>query len=160
MSTDLFIGTSDLYDQHGETLESCDLPLRQYGGHTQFRGPITTFRAHEDNLGLKDIVAQQGHGGVIVVDTNGSTRVAMLGDRMAATAQANGWAGIIINGAVRDVAALRELPIGIKALGSNPRRSRKDGLGERDVILTFGGATFTPGAVLVSDEDGVVVLSA
>jgi regulator of ribonuclease activity A len=150
--------TSDLYDQHGELLQSCDLPLRQFGAVRAFAGTIVTFRGHEENLGLKDIVAEPGEGRVIVVDTDGSTRVAMLGDNMAGQAAANGWAGFVVNGAVRDVAALRELPIGVKALGSNPRRSRKDGSGARDVTVAFGGAVFAPGCVLVSDDDGVVVL--
>jgi regulator of ribonuclease activity A len=65
---------------------------------------------------------------------------------------------VVINGAVRDVAALRELPIGIKALGSNPRKSGKTGAGERDVVVEFGGCRFTPGAEVISDDDGVVVL--
>lgn len=152
--------TSDLYDEHLETLEVCDLPFRQYGAVRAFSGEIVTFRAHEENLGLKAIVAEPGHGRVIVVETNGSTRVAMLGDNMAAQAAANGWAGIVINGAIRDVADLGQVAIGIKALGATPRRSRKEGGGARDVSVSFGGAIFTPGAVLVSDDDGVVVLPA
>lgn len=152
------LGTSDLYDLHREQLESCDLPLRQLGGVTRFAGEIVTFRSFEDNLLLKEIVAEPGRGRVLVVDTDGSTRVAMLGDNMAARAVGNGWAGIVVHGAVRDVAALRTLPIGIKALGANPRRSRKEGVGQRDAVVAFGGAVFTPGATLVSDDDGVVVL--
>ncbi|GGU21989.1 ribonuclease E activity regulator RraA [Nocardioides albus] len=150
------LGTSDLYDIHQESLESCDLQLRQLGGVRHFEGPIVTFRAFEDNLELKKIVAEPGEGQVIVVDTDGSMRVAMLGDNMAALAARNGWAGIVVNGAVRDTAALADLPIGVKALGSNPRRSRKEGVGHRDVVVTFGGAAFTPGAYLVSDDDGIV----
>src|SRR3954471_19728523 len=152
--------TSDLYDEHGEALESCDLRLQQFGGVRVFSGAIVTFRSHEENQGLKDLVAEPGGGRVIVVATGGSTRVAMLGDNMAGKAAANGWAGFVVNGAVRDVAALAELPIGVKALGSNPRRSRKDGSGSRDVTVAFGGAVFTPGCVLVSDDDGVVGLPA
>jgi regulator of ribonuclease activity A len=151
-------GTSDLYDLHGETLQSCDLQLRQLGGISSFAGPIVTFRSHEDNLLLKRIIDEPGVGRVLVVDTGGSLRVAMLGDSMAARAARNGWSGIVVNGAVRDIPALAGLPLGIKALGANPRRSRKDGRGERDVVVTFGGAAFTPGRVLVSDDDGIVVL--
>ena len=152
--------TSDLYDEHGEDLESCDLQLRQYGGVTAFSGEIVTFRSYEENQVLKEIVAEPGHGRVIVVDAGGTTRGALLGDNMAGLAADNGWAGIVVNGAVRDVDALAELPIGIKALGSNPRRSRKDGSGTRDVPVSFGNAVFLPGSVLVSDSDGIVVLPA
>jgi regulator of ribonuclease activity A len=152
--------TSDLYDEHGELLQSCDLPLLNYGGVRQFAGPIVTFRSYADNLILKDLIAEPGEGRVIVVDAEGVTRCAMLGDNMADTARSNGWAGLVINGAVRDVEALRQIPIGIKALASNPRRSWKAGTGERDVAISFGGAQFTPGAMLVSDSDGVVVAPA
>ncbi|GAA1085098.1 MULTISPECIES: ribonuclease E activity regulator RraA [Streptomyces violaceusniger group] len=152
--------TSDLYDTYGDQLQSCDVQMRQFGGTTHFSGEIATFRSEEDNLILKSILAEPGHGRVIVIDTRGSLRVAMLGDNMAAAAARNGWAGIIVNGSIRDVAALRTLPIGIKALGSNPRRSRKEGTGERDIPLTFGGVTFVPGQRLVSDEDGIVILPA
>lgn len=151
-------GTSDLYDLHGEALQSCDLQLRQLGGIRHFSGPIVTFRSHEDNLLLKRIVDEPGVGRVLVVDTGGSLHVAMLGDSMAARAARNGWSGIVVNGAVRDVRALAGLPLGVKALGVNPRRSRKDGTGERDVVVAFGDAAFTPGRVLVSDDDGIVVL--
>ncbi|WP_019144799.1 ribonuclease E activity regulator RraA [Aeromicrobium massiliense] len=150
-------GTSDLYDQHGEALQSCDLPLRDVGGVRHFAGEVVTFRSREDNLLVKRIVAESGRGRVLVIDTEGVTRCAMLGDNMAAAALENGWAGIVVNGAVRDLEALAALPIGIKALGSNPRRSRKDGTGERDVPVAFGGALFRPGDHLVSDADGLVV---
>ncbi|BBX34804.1 ribonuclease activity A regulator [Mycolicibacterium mageritense DSM 44476 = CIP 104973] len=154
------MSTSDLYDEHGEALESCDLPLLNYGGVREFSGEIVTFRSREDNLILKDLIAEPGEGRVIVVDTEGVTRCAMLGDNMALTAHRNGWAGLVVNGAVRDVEALAAIPIGIKALGSNPRRSYKAGAGERNVPVTFGGALFTPGEILVSDADGIVVGSA
>jgi len=152
--------TSDLCDLHPDAVESCELQLAQLGGVRHFEGRIVTFRSFEDNLVLKEIVAEPGHGRVLVVDTAGSLRVAMLGDNMAAQAAGNGWSGIIVNGAVRDVVALARLPIGVKAFGSNPRRSRKEGAGARDIPVHFGGATFLPGGYLVSDDDGVVVLPA
>lgn len=154
------LSTSDLYDEYGEVLQSCDLPLRDFGGVTEFSGEIVTFRSYADNLILKDLIAQPGEGRVIVVDAEGVTRCAMLGDNMALKAHENGWVGLVVNGAVRDVEALAQIPIGIKALASNPRRSLKAGAGERDVVTTFGGAQFTPGAFLASDSDGVVVAPA
>jgi len=95
---------------------------------------------------------------VIVVDADGSVHCAMLGDRMADVAHSNGWEGLIINGAVRDVVLLGQLDIGVKALVTNPRRSHKHGAGQRDVPVAFGGVVFAPGATLVSDEDGLAVL--
>jgi regulator of ribonuclease activity A len=151
--------TADLCDLHGDRLQSCTLQLRQYGGKRSFSGRVVTFRSDEDNLLLKDIIQEPGDGRVLVVDTAGSVRVAMIGDSMAETAARNGWAGFVINGAVRDVCALAELPIGIKAMGSNPQRSRKTGSGERDVPVGFGGVVFRPGSYLVSDDDGIVLLA-
>ena len=152
------IGTADLYDEYEEQLQSCDLQLRQYGGRRVFAGEVVTVRCREDNALVKQVLGTPGEGRVLVVDGGGSLHTALMGDLIAASAVQNGWAGVVINGAVRDVAALAELDLGIKALGSNPRKSAKTGAGDRDVVVSFGGATFTPGARLVSDDDGVVIL--
>ena len=154
------IVTADLYDERGDQLDSCDLQLRQYGGRHAFVGPIVTVRCHEDNALLKSVLSEPGEGRVLVVDGGGSLHCALMGDIIAGLGVANGWAGAVIHGAVRDVAVLRTLQLGIKALGSNPRKSTKTGAGERDVTVSFGGATFTPGALVFSDDDGVVVLPA
>jgi regulator of ribonuclease activity A len=152
--------TADLYDEHGEKLGSCDTQFRQYGAVTTFSGPAVTVACFQDNALLKSVLTEPGAGRVLVVDGGGSVHTALMGDIIAGLAVDNGWAGVIINGAVRDVAALRELPVGIKALGSNPRKSGKTGAGDRDVPLEFGNCTFTPGAQVVSDDDGVVVIPA
>ncbi|MGW5155772.1 ribonuclease E activity regulator RraA [Nonomuraea wenchangensis] len=151
------ISTADLYDERGDQLDSCYLQLRQYGGRRAFSGRIATVRCHEDNALLKSVLSEPGEGRVLVVDGGGSLRAALMGDVIAGIAVASGWAGVVINGAVRDVAALRDLDLGVKALGSNPRKSAKTGAGERDVPVTFGEAVFHPGAELFSDEDGILV---
>jgi regulator of ribonuclease activity A len=150
--------TADLYDEHGEKLGSCDTQFRQYGAVTTFSGPAVTVSCFQDNALLKSVLTEPGEGRVLVVDGGGSVHTALMGDIIAGLAVSNGWSGVIINGAVRDVAALRELPVGIKALGANPRKSGKTGAGDRDVVLEFGNCTFPPGAQIVSDDDGVVVL--
>jgi regulator of ribonuclease activity A len=152
--------TADLYDEHGAKLGSCDTQFRQFGAVTAFSGPAVTVSCFQDNALLKSVLSEPGQGRVLVVDGGGSVHTALMGDLIAGLAVDNGWSGVIINGAVRDVAALRELPVGIKALGSNPRKSGKTGAGDRDVPVEFGGCRFTPGARIVSDEDGVVVLPA
>jgi len=151
------VTTADLLDEHPDALV-CGLPLAQFGGVSAFEGPVATIRCHEDNVLLKQRAAEPGLGRVLVVDGGGSLRVALLGDMVAGLAAANGWAGLVINGCVRDVAVLRHLPIGIKALGSNPRPSGKKGVGENDVPVEIGGITVRPGARLTSDDDGIVVL--
>ncbi len=152
--------TADLYDEHGEALQSCDLQLRQYGGRTAFSGPLATIRCHEDNALVKATLAEPGVGRVLVVDGRGSLHTALMGDLIAASAVEQGWAGVVIHAAVRDTAVLRTLDLGVKALGSNPRKSAKTGAGEREVVVSFGGVDYVPGRTLVSDDDGVVVLPA
>lgn len=150
--------TADLVDDYGDALQLCDSQLRQYGARRMFQGTIVTIRCHQDNGMVKAVLAERGTGKVLVVDGGGSLHTALMGDLIAASAVQHGWEGVVIHGAVRDTAALADLDLGVKALGSNPRKSAKTGAGERDVPVSFGEATFTPGAHLVSDGDGVVVL--
>ena len=151
------ISTADILDEHPDALV-CGLAFRQFGGIPSFSGVIATVRCDEDNVVLKQRVTEQGGGRVLVVDGGGSLRVALLGDMIAGLAAASGWAGLVVHGGVRDVAVLRHLPLGIKALGSSPRPSGKTGVGETDVPVEFGGVTFPPGAMLYSDDDGIAVL--
>ena len=149
--------TADLYDDHGENLQSCSTQFRNLGGRTAFEGDITTVKVFEDNVIVKAALAEDGAGRVLVVDGAGSLSAALMGDKMADLAADNGWEGVVINGAVRDVDALARVELGIKALGSNPRKSTKHGIGQRDVVVAFGGVTFTPGQHLYSDNDGILV---
>jgi regulator of ribonuclease activity A len=151
--------TADLVDEIGEDVRSCDLQFGQYGGRAQFAGPISTVRCFQDNALLKSVLSEPGNGGVLVIDGNGSLHTALVGDVIAALGRDNGWAGLIVNGAVRDAATLRTLDIGIKALGTNPRKSTKTGEGQRDVPVEFGGVTFVPGAIAYSDDDGIVIVA-
>lgn len=149
--------TADLIDGFGDELASCETQFRQYGARTAFAGPIATVRCFRDNALVKKVLGTPGEGRVLVVDGGGSLASALLGDLIAGSAVERGWAGVVINGAVRDVVALRGLDLGIKALGSNPRKSAKDGTGEVDVPVAFGNVEFRPGDWLYSDEDGIVV---
>ncbi|MGU3502684.1 ribonuclease E activity regulator RraA [Mycobacterium sp. C31M] len=151
--------TADLVDEIYPDVRSCDLQLRNFGARSVFAGPITTVRCFEDNALLKSILSTPGAGGVLVVDGDGSLHTALVGDIIAGLAADNGWAGVIVNGAVRDAATLATIDVGIKALGTNPRKGTKTGAGERDVEVSFGGVTFVPGEIAYSDEDGIVVVA-
>ena len=152
--------TADLVDEIGPDVRSCDLQLAQYGGRVEFAGPITTVRCFQDNALLKSVLSEPGNGGVLVIDGAGSLHSALVGDVIAGLGRDNGWAGIIVNGAVRDAATLRTLDIGIKALGTNPRKSTKTGDGQRDIAVEIGGVTFVPGEIAYSDDDGIVIVAA
>lgn len=148
--------TCDLFD-NDESLQSVSLQFENLGAHPRFSGPVRTVRCYRDNGLVKSLLNSPGDGAVLVVDGAGSLESALMGDMIAAAAVENGWAGVVIFGAVRDRVALAQTPLGIKALGSNPRKSAKDSVGAVDVAVSFGGATFVPGAMLHSDEDGILV---
>ncbi len=154
-----FRPTADLVDDIGDGVRSCDLQFRQFGQLTEFAGPISTVKCHQDNALLKSVLSEPGDGRVLVIDGGGSLHTALVGDVIAELGRANGWAGLIVHGAVRDAATLRTLDIGIKALGTNPRKSGKTGAGERDVAVTLGGVDFHPGEIAFSDDDGIVVVA-
>ncbi|MBV8862553.1 MAG: ribonuclease E activity regulator RraA [Mycobacterium sp.] len=158
--TVLIRSTADLVDDIGPDVRSCDVQFRQFGARAQFAGPISTVRCDQDNALLKSVLSMPGDGGVLVIDGGGSLHTALVGDVVAELARCNGWAGLVVHGAVRDVAALRNVDLGIKALGTNPRKSRKTGAGDRDVPVSFGGVAFVPGDIAYSDDDGIVVVAA
>ena len=158
--TVIFRPTADLVDDIGPDVRSCDVQFRQFGARTEFAGPVTTVRCLQDNALLKSVLSTPGEGGVLVIDGEGSLHTALVGDLIAGLAHSNGWAGLIVHGAVRDAAALRGIDLGVKALGTNPRKSGKTGAGERNVTVSFGGVEFVPGDMAYSDDDGIVVVAA
>ncbi|RPF22103.1 ribonuclease E activity regulator RraA [Myceligenerans xiligouense] len=151
------VATADLYDDRGEDLASLPLQLRDLGGVAEFSGPVRTIRCFEDNGLVKAVCATPGDGAVLVVDGGGSLRSALMGDLIAASAVENGWAGAIIHGAIRDSVAIGGLRLGVKALGTNPRKSAKAGAGVMDEPVEIDGVVFRPGATVWADADGVLV---
>jgi regulator of ribonuclease activity A len=153
------ISTADLCDQYPDDVSVAQPILLSYGGVEAFAGPIATVRVHEDNVLVRTALEEPGEGRVLVVDGGGSLRCALLGDQIAALAASNGWSGVVVHGCVRDARALRSIPVGIRALATNPKKSAKEGKGERDAPVTFAGITFVPGHHLYADDDGIVVSS-
>lgn len=149
--------TADLFDDIGESLQSLTIQLLNLGGLTHFSGPVRTVKCFEDNAMVKSVLSSKGEGSVLVVDGAGSLRSALMGDIIADSAINHGWAGVVLNGVIRDRTAIADMALGVKALGSNPRKSAKLGTGVADCEVEFGGVVFRPGAMLYSDEDGVLV---
>lgn len=154
-----FTPTADLVDQIGPDVRSCDTQFTQYGGIREFAGVVTTVRCFQDNALLKSILSEPNPGGVLVIDGGASVHTALVGDLIAELGRAGGWAGIIAHGAIRDAKTIGGMEIGVKALGTNPRKSTKTGAGERDVPLEIGGITFNPGDIAHSDDDGIVLVA-
>ena len=154
------VATADLVDEFGADLRVSELQMQNFGGHKAFAGPIATIHCHLDKGLVKQTLNSPGEGRVLVVDGEGDLKTALCGDMIAAAAVKNGWAGVVINGAIRDSATIKGMAIGMKAMGTTPRKSAKDAAGETDVELNFGGITWRPGDVLHADADGVVLLPA
>jgi len=149
--------TADLFDRYEDRVRVCEPLFRDFGGKRRFAGLAVTLKCFEDNTQVKAALAEPGAGRVLVVDAGGSLRCAMLGDLIAASAVANGWEGVVLHGCVRDSAEISAMPLGVKALATNPRKSVRRGEGQRDLPVTFAGVTFRPGDWIYSDEDGVLV---
>ncbi len=131
-----------------------------YGALPRFAGPVTTVRCLDDNTLVKSLVEQAGHGRVLVVDGGGSMRRALLGGNLAAAAARNGWAGLLIDGCVRDLAELAAAQVGIFARGHVPLPTDRRGQGVVDLTLQLHGLIVRPGDWLYADEDGVVISAA
>jgi regulator of ribonuclease activity A len=151
------LSTADLYDAHRPDVTVLDPVIRHFGGRTQFGGEIATVHVHEDNVLMREMLGTEGDGRVLVVDGGGSTWCALLGDRMAQRAIDNGWTAIVLNACIRDSVEVATMPVGVMAIGTSPRKSRKNGIGAKNVPVTFGGCMMRPGDYLYADEDGVLI---
>lgn len=151
------IVTPDLCDAHPERVRVVEPIFTNYGGRSAFGGEILTIKCHEDNSLVKEHVSHPGNGRVMVVDGGGSLRCALLGDMLAAAAVKNGWAGIIIYGCIRDVDDIRKMDLGVQALRTIPVKSNRQGRGDLNIPVTFGGVTFRPGEFVYADNNGIIV---
>lgn len=154
--------TCDLCDAHRDALHSDMLRIlppvfRSYGKVTRFRGQIATVQCRDDNALVRAMLETAGLARVLVVDGAASMKRALLGGNLAALANQNGWAGVVINGCVRDVAEIRQVPIGVLALAAVPAPPDKLGKGMTDAVVNIQDVIVRPGEWLYADEDGVIV---
>jgi regulator of ribonuclease activity A len=150
------VKTADLVDSFDEKVRSCSIQFEKLGRRRVFSGRIATVKTFEDNALVRRCVEQVGSGRVLVIDGAGSLRVALVGDMLASLAKGNGWSGIVVYGAIRDVAEIDAMEFGVFALGRSPKKSAKLALGEVEVPLVFGDTIFVPGQFIYCDEDGVL----
>lgn len=153
--------TPDLCDEFeselGKSLRVVAPMFKRYGGRGAFSGEIATLKLFEDNSLVRTAFAEDGTGKVLVIDGGGSLRCALVGDQLAILAQKNGWEGVVVYGCIRDSGDINGIDIGVRALDTHPQKSIKKNVGDRDIAVTFGGVTFTPGEHLYADEDGILV---
>lgn len=156
------ISTPDLCDAHeaqiaAGSVKVLDAIFNNYGGHDCFFGQAVTIKCFEDNSIVKQLVGTPGNGRVIVMDGGGSLRRAILGDMLAENAASNGWAGLVINGCIRDCNEIAAIGLGVKALSTHPMKTEKRGLGDLKIDVTFAGQTIRNGEWVYSDNNGILV---
>ena len=149
--------TPDLCDAFPEQVQVVEPMFKSYGGKETFGGEIVTVKCFEDNSKVKQLVATNGTGKVMVVDAGGSMRCACLGDMLAEQAADNGWQGILMYGCIRDVDIIATTVLGVLALATHPKKTEKNDIGDINIAVVFGGVEFIPGHYLYADNNGVIV---
>ncbi|MBA0819202.1 hypothetical protein Gohar_022007 [Gossypium harknessii] len=156
------IATADVCDSNAALLVNGDLraldPIfKIYGRRLAFSGPIVTVKVFEDNVLVRQLLETEGNGRVLVIDGGGSTRCALVGGNLAQWAHDMAWAGIIVNGCIRDVDEINACDIGVRALGSNPLKSNKKAVGDKHVPVRIAGTLIHDGEWLYADSDGILI---
>ena len=151
------ISLPDLSDQHSDQIQIGKLALQSFGGMHSISGEIYTVSCSDDNSVVKDILSRKGKHKVLVIDASGVTHASMIGDQIAASAVKNNWAGIVVNGYVRDVEDLKNFPIGIFAKGAVAQKTNKKNHGFEDVLVAFGSAVMTSGKWIYIDQNGWLI---
>ncbi|XP_062193212.1 putative 4-hydroxy-4-methyl-2-oxoglutarate aldolase 2 [Phragmites australis] len=156
------LATAEICDGNSELIMNGELRALQpvfriYGRRQVFAGPVVTLKIFEDNVLLREFLEEKGHGRVLVVDGGGSMCRALLGGNLSQLAQNNGWAGIVVNGCIRDVDDINGCDIGVRALNSHPMKPSKKGVGEKHVPVTIAGTRICDGEWLYADTDGILL---
>lgn len=156
------LATAEVCDSNAALLETGGLRVLQpifqiYGRRRAFYGPIVTLKVFEDNVLVRELFETRGEGRVLVIDGGESKRCALVGGNLGQLAQNMGWAGIVVNGCIRDVDEINECDIGVRALASHPLKSNKKGLGDKHVPIYVAGALIRDGEWLYADTDGILV---
>ncbi len=151
------IHTADLCDEFGDEVHIAEPGFRAFGKRRSFAGPVVTLNVFEDNTLVRQALDMPGDGRVLVVDGGASVRCALIGGNLASLAAQNGWQGIIVNGCVRDSHEINAIEIGVRAIGTCPRKSKKQGKGKTNTTLFFAGVKIAPGDYLYADEDGFLI---
>lgn len=149
--------TADFCDNHPDTVTVLGAGYTNYGGAPMCQGEVVTIKLNRNNSDLITLLRDEsGAGKVVVVDAD-QAYYAIVGENLMKFAQKNNYAGIIVNGYVRDTLQIKDIPVALYALGTCPRKSIPVTQGTRDIALSFGGAEFRPGDYVYTDTDGVIV---
>ena len=151
--------TADLCDQFSQqnNFQIAEPIFRFFGNQPRFSGLITTLKVFEDSSLIRKTLEQKVADRVLVIDGGGSHRCALIDADLVNIAVNNGWAGIIVNGCIRDAEQIAKLPIGIRALHTHPLKSHKKDHSDRDLLISFAGVNFKKDNFLYADMDGIIV---
>ena len=147
----------DLCDQHSERIQIGKLELQSFGSRHATSGEIYTISCSDDNSVVKEVLSREGKNTVLVIDSSGVNHASMIGDQIAASSVKNNWAGIVVNGCIRDVEELKTLPIGIFAKGVVAQKTNKKNHGFEDVLISFGSVVMTSGKWIYIDQNGWLI---
>jgi regulator of ribonuclease activity A len=153
--------TTDLCDANQDRLDAGTLAVlppifKAFGKQMNFHGPATTLKVFEDNALVRATLETEGLGHVLVVDGGGSLRCALVGGQLGLLAEKNGWAGIVVNGCIRDSVEIDACNVGVRAIALHPQKAAKKGVGERNIRLSIAGVAIEPGDWIYADADGVL----
>lgn len=154
--------TCDICDANEDKITAGSLAVlppvfQSFGKQASFAGPARTLKVFEDNVLVRAALETPGEGHVLVVDGGGSLRCALVGGNLGVLAEKNGWAGIIVNGCIRDSEEINACNIGVRALAAHPQRSIRKGVGDKDIQVSIAGVSVKPGDWIYADADGVLV---
>ena len=153
----MFIDTSELCDLYAEQVDVVEPIFSSFGGVSNFYGKVTTVKCFESNGLIAEVLEENGEGRVLVVDGGGAGRRGLIDAELAQLAVDNGWEGIIVYGAVRQIQQLENLDIGIHALAPIPVSADESSAGESDIPVNFGGVTFFPEDYIYADLTGIIL---
>ncbi len=149
--------TADICDEFGESVLVLPDIFSNFGGRKIFEGEVFTLKVKNDNSLVRELLNQDGKGRVLFVDGGGSKECALLGGNLALLGWQNNWAGVVVYGLVRDSQELGSIEFGVKALGTNPRRSKKAGQGDKNGTVMIEQIEIKSGYYIFCDHDGIVV---
>ena len=153
----MFIDTSELCDLYAEQVDVVEPIFSSFGGVSNFYGKVTTIKCFESNGLIAEVLEENGVGRVLVIDGGGAVRRGLIDAELAQLAVDNGWEGIIVYGAVRQIQQLENLDIGIHALAPIPVSADESSAGESDIPVNFGGVTFFPEDYIYADLTGIIL---
>lgn len=153
----MFIDTSELCDLYAEQVDVVEPIFSSFGGVSNFHGKVTTVKCFESNGLIAEVLEENGEGRVLVIDGGGAVRRGLIDAELAQLAVDNGWEGIIVYGAVRQIQQLENLDIGIHALAPIPVSADESSVGESDIPVNFGGVTFFPEDYIYADLTGIIL---